>query len=174
MKKEMIPLKKRLMFLIDEDFYFLVYNILIFLDETGCVDENKPFNDLRKFSFLIDFISNSGTLSILNREKISGVDRQELNMSYARGSSRTPILNRILFTLEKRGILKVVKTDNQIISFYLQRGANVDLLLKSESFTQERMNSKELMGFIPRLRTSTLKYLMDRIYQERGVYIWHD
>lgn len=52
-----LAIKKKIMFIKEEDYYFLTYNLLILLDVFKCHNEKTGFKFYQKIAYLIDFIS---------------------------------------------------------------------------------------------------------------------
>lgn len=58
-------IRKRLMYVTQEDFYFLTYCLLLILKQIGCTKEDKLFKDIRKLAFCVDLVSDSELILLL-------------------------------------------------------------------------------------------------------------
>src|SRR5688572_16198555 len=57
--------KRQLMFVAGEDYYFLAYSLLILLSDVGAESSSKSLRDPRKAIYLADFIGNSHDVRLL-------------------------------------------------------------------------------------------------------------
>jgi hypothetical protein len=73
MNRDKQTAKKRMMFIQTEDYNFLTYNLLIFLDEMKCHNENSKFQDFRNIAYLIDFISKSADLESYEKHELHDI-----------------------------------------------------------------------------------------------------
>ena len=97
--------KKRLMFLTEEDFYFITYNLLLAL-KVFDADNGRFLKHPSKLAYIIDFSARRKLTEILvsaSTLKNKGRFSEMFLNSYIRGRSRTPIVNRLIYSLEKRG-----------------------------------------------------------------------
>jgi hypothetical protein len=171
-----IESKKGIMFSTGEDFYVYTYAIIIILEVLGCKGQ-KLFKDCRKMPYLIDFIINSRSADILelysNRVIKSKVDKVALTEAYSRAALRRGEVFKIIFSLEKKGIV------------VLQRGRKldqVDVSLVSESvpvdmldrvvFETEFNNAEIMAKTAKKLSTLTLETTVEKFFGAYGVKAW--
>lgn len=172
--------KKRMMFSKGDDFYFLTYNTLLLADALGCDSTDKPFQDHRKAAFLVSFIADPQLTSMALRRRATGrllptADRGELAKAYADGSARIHLLTRLVFAFEKKGLVRLQKSKRkQAIDFSLDRDNIPNDYLKNSMFSVEKGNITKLRSLLPQLRKSTLRVLLERLFEENGVEVWHD
>jgi hypothetical protein len=185
--------KKSLMYLSGEDFYYFSYSILLILNFLGCKN-GKYFRDYRKLPFLIDLINDENILfiiessletenedamkdpmdsSIVQKRNFNKLDTEYLFRSYSSGIARRSEMLKLLFTLEKSGFVKLRKGE-------AQASVDVSLLTKNvpkaffdkKLFEREYKNMDRLKSLIKRLPILSLGTLLDRVYEAQGVKTW--
>lgn len=185
--------KKSLMYLSGEDFYYFSYSILLILNFLGCKN-GKYFRDYRKLPFLIDLINDENILfiiessleaktqerltdptdsSVMQKRNFNKLDTEYLFRSYSSGIARRSEVLKLLFTLEKSGFVKLRKGEVQ---------AGVDVSLLSENvpktffdkklFERESKNMDRIKSLIKRLPILSLGTLLERVYEAQGVKTW--
>lgn len=170
--------KKRLMFLTEEDFYFLSYNCLLLLAHLKSKSADEAFHDIRKLSYLIEFVSNSYLAKIISEKSensyLSPRDKSELAKVYKKARDRLPMMNRLLHSMEKKGILSLVpnREKNTIDAFLVEQSLPKGFI-SAELFKSERNN---LAGITKgrRIRTCSLNALLESIFRKNGVATWLD
>jgi hypothetical protein len=177
MQMENINVKKRLMFVKGEDFYFLSYNILIILDLLGCYSSIKKFKDYRKLAFLIDFVADYNLANIISRNEnhnqLNSLDRELLMRTYSNGMIRLNQIIRLLFTLEKRGLIQLEKdATSSIVDVSLQKQMIPENLFDTELFQSELNNSIFLKNNIKRLSSLTLETTLQKLFDNYGITRW--
>lgn len=171
--------KKRMMFTAGDDFYFLMYNMLVLASEIKCYSFEKAFVDHRKVAFLIEFISNPWLTQLVaeNKEKqqtLSVADRSELTKFYANGASRIHLITRLLFAAERKGLVVLHPgSRGASINFSLNSSAFPNSFLIDPIFEMERANVALLRGLVHNLRMATLNKVLERLFRENGVHVWH-
>jgi hypothetical protein len=172
--------RKRLMFVTQEDFYFLTYNIIVILKTLGCIKEEKSFLDGRKLAFLVDFSSNNYLANELRRSSEENVllnkqDKDVFYQAYTKGRARLPFVNRLLYSLENKKII-TVKPDQEKkrLNIYLNDSAEIKKLVESGLFENEFVNAKIIQEAYSRIRSTSLDAALDNIFRKRGVETWLD
>jgi hypothetical protein len=172
-------LKKRMMFVKGDDFYFIAYNAMLLLSELDCTSVNKTFVDHRKLSFLIDFVSDPSLIQMVYRRKhlsttLSNGDRNELSHAYSRGASRQHLVMRLECVLETKGYFGIEKGTRQSgFDVYLHKEQLPERFLEDELYEVERQNVALIRKTIPKVRTMTLATMLQHLFQENGVEAWH-
>lgn len=174
-KKETTPEKiKRLSFIKAEDIFFVVYNILIFLDLLECKSKEKAFKDWRKLSFIIYIISDKRKIEILKDIK-NGLENRnlskELKEIYIEGIQNQNLIKHILLLLEKKEIIILEKEKTQINVFLLKSNSTNEFL-NNELFENDKININELKKILPKLRILTYKTFLQKVFEDSGVKIW--
>lgn len=172
--------KKRMMYSKGDDFYFLTYNLLILTSELKCFSEDKVFVDHRKVAFLVGFVSNPWLTDLASRCKgpnatPANIDRSELAKTYADGSARIHLMTRLLFASERKGLLTLYPGKRKhSIDFSINKTALPDGFLSNPIFEMERENVAQLRKLLPQLRNGKLSSLLERLFVENGVQVWHE
>lgn len=168
-----IKVKKRMMFIKSEDYYFLTYSIIILLDTLACTDKQRYFLDYRKLSYLIDFISNRKLVYLLEKEKLNDEEIRIMTNVYSSGILRVKEINKLLYSLDKKKIIHLKKdTKSDRIDVSLLRDQIDKDFIDKQLFEYELRNSLKLKAILKRL--SGLKYetLTEKLFIEKGVKIW--
>lgn len=165
--------KKRMMFIKDEDYNFLAYNIFIILNGLGCTKGKSKLKDHRKLSFLIDFVANGKLIDIIeksNRSKtINDVDREILNHSYTNALLRIKIINQLIFTLNNEYIIEVSEKGLERVNIVLDKN-NVDKeFFKGDLFKIERNNLKRLKKEVQRMTIIDISNMLNQLYYKHGI-----
>lgn len=167
--------KKKLMFVTGEDFYFLTYNILLFLKELNCDGENRKFKDYRKLAFLVDFISDRDLIKILSKNKGKGTilnkeDRRAIINAWSNGIVRVKLLARLLYALEQKGLIGMEKdSTRKSVTVWYKRNERTKQFFKENVFEIEKGNAKSLTGIIQRLSNMTLETLEEKVFHNYGI-----
>ncbi|WP_176719433.1 hypothetical protein [Rhodohalobacter halophilus] len=169
--------KKRLMFVKGEDFYFMSYNTFLLLDILNCKSSDKVFKDYKKLSFLIDFVSNPLLTEILSNSKskhnLSIYDKELLNEAYGNGVTRMAHFKRLLFSLEKKEFIGLVKNQKRnTIDIYLNPEGDINFLRNEEIFYIERKNAEIVKSSIPRLTILKLENVLSNLFNNFGITTW--
>lgn len=157
--------KKRLMFIQKEDYNYLCYNFILLLDVMGCTEEKKSFKDFKKIAYLVDFIS-------ANRN-IDEFSEGELGSIYSKAQLKKTLLSHLLVILKNR----------DMIGFSLNKiHTSFDIWLKKDNipsdffnynfFKKEKDNIEYIKNEVRRIRTTTVKTMVDRIFTSKNVMTW--
>jgi hypothetical protein len=171
--------RKRLMFVTQDDFYFLTYNLFVLLREYDCISPETAFKDIRKLGYLIDFVSDSNTCTALVRALESNLfredDKQQFSRAYVKGRERMPFINRLVFAFEKKGLVSTVTEDEKrTISVFINQQQLPANFERSPLFSAEIENAKLLRKALPRLRSVSLSTLLENVFRAHGVTTWLD
>ena len=157
--------KKRMMFIQMEDYNFLAYNLLIFLDEMKCHSENTRFKDFRKIAYLIDFISGSANLDKYERFELSNI--------YLNAQLKKKLLSHLIITLQNRGFLDIsLNTTHRTIELWLNKENISKEFFDKQKFQREISNIKKLKQEFKITKVSKLTSLVDELFKKRGVFTW--
>jgi hypothetical protein len=170
-----IEVKKRLMFVKSEDYYYLTYNIFFILHNLGCYNcEKRKFRDYRKLAFLIEYASDYNLINILENSKqgqsLSAIDKELLTRTYTSGMIMQGQLIRLLFTLENKNFIVLEKDDVQsTVNVCLNKGRIPEDLFNSDIFKPENNNMKILKKHLLRLNQLTLETLLNKLFDNYGI-----
>lgn len=157
--------KKRMMFIQGEDYNFLAYNLLIFLNEMGCHSENTKFRDFRKIAYLIDFISGSANLDEFERFELSNI--------YLKAQLKKKLLSHLIITLQNKSYLDIsLNTTHKSIELWINKKNIPKDFFDKTIFKREISNIKKLKKELGITKVSLLKKLIDDIFTNRGVSTW--
>ncbi|MBD9667090.1 hypothetical protein IB278_24220 [Variovorax sp. VRV01] len=167
--------KRPLFFISGEDFYFVAYSILLVLQYLG--GSARRVKDHRKIAYLIQFLGDSRLIDLLERTQGVGVanaiDRELLFSSYTSAELHKREVFKIIFSMERRGFLRMQRTDSpEMLDITLISDGVPQGFFESDSFTDERANAEKLRKLVPRLSLLTFESLLDRLYKDRGVRVW--
>lgn len=166
---------RRLNHLVGEDFYFLSYSILLALHVLS--PRGAVFRDNRKLAHVVQFVSDSRLLSILDRYQggrvENPVDRELLFAAFSKAELLKREIYKLLLSLDKRGVLTATLSS---IPGLINVSLNADVIepdfFVSPLFEAERRNATELRRLLPRLGQMTLETFLERVYVNRGVRAW--
>jgi len=157
--------KKRLMFIPTEDYNFLAYNFLIFLDEMKCYNEKTRFKKKKKIAYLIDFISGSSNLDEYEKFELSNI--------YLKAQLKKKLLSHLILTLQNKGYLNIsLNTTHKTIELWLNKENIPKDFFDREKFKREISNIRKLTKELKITKVSSLKKLVDNIFTNRGVATW--
>lgn len=124
--------KKRLMFCVTEDSYFLTYNIILILGLMECFND-KYFKDCNKITLLVTIIEKHQNISvtekILEDKYINKYDKKVLFDMYYNSKLKSRSVISIIFSLHKKGIINVRKS-----------GKTIDISLKNKKIYEKFSN----------------------------------
>lgn len=167
-------IKKRIMFNKDSDYYFITYNSLLILDNLNCYEGKSNFYDYRKLIYILPFIADEDLLRIVTKE--ASLREEEIKILediYINAKLREPILKSILFTLVKKGYIKMEKNKNRkSIDLKLINNSISKDFLNLEVFKMEYGNITIYKSYYQRLTILSLENLIEKLFKEKGVIIW--
>jgi len=165
MNKNKQSAKKRMMFISSEDYNFLAYNLLIFLDEMKCHNENSKFQDFRNIAYLIDFISQSADLE--------SYEKNELSIIYFKAQLKKKLLSHLIITLQNKDYLGIsLNIKHRTIELWLNKEKIPKNFFDKTKFSKEISNIKQLKKVLGIKKNTLVKTLVDKIFKERKVSTW--
>jgi len=168
--------KKRMMFVLDDDYYFITIKLLIVLIQLDCY--KKQFVDYKKLAFIIAFMKENKDLYLFNKSiseynNLDILEKERLVNIYYRGNMDQPIIKRILFFLQKKELIKLQKNPKY---------GSVDVSLIKNKNAYEILSSVEMVNDIEKIqcilksfnRVKTIKYdtFIERIFGSSEVSKW--
>lgn len=168
--------QRSLFFTTGQDLYFLSYNLLVLLYSVGATAE-KPVKDARTLPLLITLVADAQLLDLMARRAMdipsSSGDYRLLVNAESKARRKRPYVARLLGALERRGLLEAqVVGDRRSVG--LRDRAVLHDFISAPIFDQERSNAKKLREVVPRAKILTRETLYKRVFQSRGVRVWHD
>jgi len=177
-KKHNIDVKKRIMFSKEDDYYFITYNILVFLEALGCLSENSRFVDHTKLTYIIPFISNKALLEDLVRFNNSNylLNREEIDLlreTYYSSRLKLKLVTSILFALEHNEYIELKKNETRhSIDIWIRKDKIPSSFFNPSLYKIEIEHTQKLRAIIPRIRTLTVSTLLEQFYGNKGVKVW--
>ena len=152
--------KKRMMFVLEEDYYYITIKILLILRCLNCT--KKYFKDYQKLSFLLEFIKGDSYIRLLKKSILDSVnihleDREKLVNVYYKAKLNNAVIQRVLFFLEKKKIIELKKDIRTItIDIKLIEIELVDEIFKEDIFRKDEDICNMIKEIYPRV--SSVKY----------------
>jgi len=178
MKKETSEFKKRLMFLKGEDLYYLAYNSLVMLKEFECDTIETALLDYTKIAFLLEFVADNRLVDIVVAgDKSEGKhvthNCRRLQAAYTQGLMRKHIIYRLMFALERKGLVSLQMNNNKgVVAVWMNNNKLPQGYFETELYESEVQNAKVIKKIHPRIRTMNLDTLLTRLYTDNGVQVW--
>lgn len=182
--------KKKLMFLTGEDYYLLTYSLLLLLKTLNCKN-GKYFKDYRKLPFLIEIINDDNLIFILSPKPVLNenvtlgkapltaarplnvVDKEYLFRSYSAGMARRSEILKILFTLEKSGLVTLRKGDHEFEIDVCMNATSIPVgFFNKTIFAREIENIIKFKSIVKRLSALTFRTMIEAIYDKHGIQTW--
>ncbi|MDT8717636.1 hypothetical protein IAI10_13265 [Clostridium sp. 19966] len=168
--------KKRIMFIESEDYYFITYNLLLILYKFNCLSIDTAFKYPEKLASLIYFISNYKNINLFKMaiDKniiLNSTDKERILDIYAKSKIIKKDLLRILFALERKKIINLIKND-EVIEVSVNMNSLGKDFFKNRLFNIEMDNIDEIKKIWSRLRTVKYSTYYDKIFKENGVAKW--
>lgn len=171
------------MFATGDDYYYITYTSMILLSVMKRNKPEKQFRDIRKLSFLIDFVSSERLVNIVERyqnrdlvhSEMNTEDRELLVNSYANGLLRQQHVLKLLFALDNREIVSIKKSeDKEVINIWLNEDNFSKDFLKLDVFKKEKENAKKITKLVQRISVLNLDTLLEGLYENYGIKTWQD
>jgi hypothetical protein len=169
-----VSAKKRLMYLSGEDFYLYCYSVFVILASLGCCN-GRYFRDYRKLAFLVDIIRDEKTTYVVSRSsdsKLNSKDYEQLLESHSTGLTLRSEILKLLFVLEKRGYVSLVRGKADEINISLNKDNLHKDFFDKKRFDSEYKNISRVAEKVKRLASLTLETMLTKIYVENGVRSW--
>lgn len=169
--------KKRMMFILEEDYYFITIKILSILKSLNCSD--KPFEDYRKLGIVFEFIKSQINLDflykLLNSDEKDIFDTERIIKIFCDSRLDVSIIKRILFFLEKRKIVELSRSiKNSNIDVRLLENEELEALVESGALNDDLKSCMEVKKLIPRLKNLKLETLQKKVFGYDEVAKWEE
>jgi len=168
--------KKRMMFVLDKDYYFITIKLLIILNCLNCYKDK--FIDYRKLAFIIGFIKDDKDIDLYKKNIRRSIDlnifeRERLINIYCNGNMDQPLIKRVLFFLAKKRIIILEKNVKfNCIDVVLVKDEKLDEILSSENLYNDIDKVKNIYDEFTRLRSIKYKSFIERIFGDSEVAKW--
>ena len=169
--------KKRMMFILEEDYYFITIKILAILKALDC--DVKRFEDHRKLGIIFEFIKDEKNFAFLNKllknDQLDLFDNEKAVRIFCESKLNISVIKRVLFFLEKQGMIELSRS---------KKNSNLDVCLKDTKEFTELINEGVLDSdlnrcmtikkLIPRLKSLKLDTLQKKVFGYSEVTKWED
>jgi len=157
--------KKRMMYIHREDYNFLTYNLLLVLFVFECFSESKSFTDFRKIAYLIDFISSPSNIDTYNKTELANI--------YSKAQLKKKLLSHLLIVLNNKNYIGIkLNNTRKTLDVWLKVDELPIDFIDLKYFDQEIGNINQLKKLVGRMRTVTIKTVVDKIFTDNGVLTW--
>lgn len=162
--------KKRLMFILEDDYYYITLKVLAILKALDC--DKKPFEDYRKIGIIFELIKNPSNLlffeKILNKVQLDIFDSERIiGISY-NAKINAAVIKRVLFFLEKQNMINMNRSlKGDYIDVFLLNTLQIRQLIEENILSEDIEKVALLKRKIPRLRSIKISTL-------RKKNIWFD
>lgn len=157
--------RKRLMFIQKEDYNFLTYNLLLLLKYYGAVSKESKFQDFKKISYLINFISKDSNFDNYNKYELARI--------YSKSHLKKQLLSHIVLVLKNKQYIGVdINYVRNSLDIWLIEENIPEDFLNSILFEKEIENIKYLRSELPLLKSIKLITLLNEIFTKNNVKIW--
>jgi hypothetical protein len=167
--------KKRMMFILEEDYYFITIKILSILKSLECY--KKPFEDYRRLGIVFEFIKDDARIPLLEKliknERLDIFENEKALKIFCDSKLDVAIIKRVLFFLERKNIVELRKST---------KSGNIDILLLNndeiEKTIHEGILKRDLekciivKKLIPRIRSLKIDTLQTKIFGYSEVTKW--
>ncbi len=166
--------KKRMMFVLEEDYYYITMKIISILQYMNCI--NSKLVDYRKISYIISCTTDDETLklfckSIDDYNSLSIIERERLLDMYYKGSLNQPIVKRVLFFLEKKNIICIVKNHNYgCIDVNLVKNKHLKDIFINEYFKEDRQRINTFYKKYNRVRSVKYETFIFKVFGSSEVF----
>lgn len=164
--------RRRLMFVPGEDFYFLTYTTLLVLGHFDCTRRERPFHDSTKISYLADLIGGDADLNLaLATTPVDARARARLSVLHDRAVARRAPLTRVLEALARRewiGVHREAGTED----IFLIPSDEVKRLQANDAYQSECIRLERIRKAFPQLRSMKTETMRDRLFTNHGVRTW--
>lgn len=169
--------KKRMMFILEEDYYFITIKILSILTALEC--DIKPFEDHRKLGIIFEFIKDEKNFDflqkLLNNKELDLFDNERAIKIFCESKLDVSVIKRVLFFLEKQEMLELSRSiKNSNINVLLKRVDKFNELVNEGILDDDLKRCRTVKRLIPRLRSLKLDTLQTKIFGYNEVEKWED
>lgn len=169
--------KKRMMFVLDEDYYFVTIKILTIVYFISGF--NTKFVDYRKLPFILELARDSKRLKLYEKavgsRELNIFEHEELTGIYCSANLNYAMIERVIYFLDKQNIIRVSKNSRfGCIDIELARNSEIKDLLENDIFSVEYKNLNVIKSNMNRIGTYKFETFISKIYGKNEVAKWED
>lgn len=168
--------KKRMMFILEEDYYFITIKLLSILVTLEC--DKTPFSDYRKLGILIELIKDNNMVlfrKLISNKELDIFENEKALKLFCNSKIDISVIKRVLFFLEKQKIItlmKNIKTGN--IDITMERNNDIYDIFKKENMKKDIESIKEIKKNIRGIKILKLETLQTKIWGYSEGSKWED
>ncbi len=169
--------KKRMMFILEEDYYFITIKLLMALKAFECAE--NPFVDYRKLGIVFEFVKSQGNMiffeKLLNQKAGNIFDNERAIKLFCDSKLNVSVIKRVLFFLEKQNMIEMKKNEkNGNIDILLKADDKLDELLENDLMKEDICRCLIIKKYLPKIRSLKLSTLQDKVFGYNEVTRWED
>ena len=167
--------KKRMMFILEEDYYFITIKILSILKALEC--EKKPFEDYTRLAILFELMKDEKDFifykKIINQDNRDLFDNERLIKIFCDSKMGESVIKRVLFFLEKQHMVELKKSlKNESIDVLLIENKEFEDLVREGVLNDDLERVLYMKKTINRLRSLKIQTLQTKIFGYDEVKKW--
>ena len=169
--------KKRMMFILEEDYYFITIKILSVLKALEC--DKKPFEDYRKLGIIFEFVKSEDNINFLEKlicNRYDDIfDSERAIKIFCDSRLCVAVIKRILFFLDKKEMIELIRSKkNSNIDVKLKNSAKLEELIDLGILDEDLKRCRKVKCLLPRIRSLKLETLQKKIFGYDEVSKWED
>lgn len=169
--------KKRMMFILEEDYYFITIKILSILKALQC--DKKTFEDYRKLGIIFEFVKNQENMiffeKLVNQKATNIFDNERAIKLFCDSKLSVSVIKRVLFFLEKQDMIEMNKSQkNGNIDVLLKENDEFKSLIETDALKEDINRCLIIKKYIPKIRNLKLSTLQEKVFGYNEVAKWED
>lgn len=169
--------KKRMMFILEEDYYFITIKLLSILKALDC--NKKPFEDYRKLGIVLEAIKSEENIRFLQKlihhGQLNIFDNDKVIKFFCDSRLNVSIIKRVLFFLEKQNMVELTRSvKNSNIDVTLKESKAFNDLIEMKILDEDLNRCFTVRKLIPRIRSLKLETLQKKVFGYDEVSKWED
>ena len=167
--------KKRMMFILEEDYYFITIKLLSILKALDC--DIKPFEDYRKLGIIFEFVKSQENTEFLekliNQKEDNIFDNEKSIKIFCDSKLNVSVIKRVL--LEKQDMIEMRKNPkNSNIDILLKINDKLRSLIETGLLEEDISRCLTIKKLLPRIRSLKLSTLQEKVFGYNEVTKWED
>lgn len=169
--------KKRMMFILEEDYYFITIKLLSILKALDC--DKKPFEDYRKLGIILEAVKSEENViffhRLINQSEQNIFDNEKTIRFFCDSRLNVSVIKRVLFFLEKQNIVEMTRSlKNSNIDITLKESDAFNILSEMKVLDEDFNRGLTVRKLIPRIRSIKLETLQNKVFGFDEVSKWED
>lgn len=169
--------KKRMMFILEEDYYFITIKLLSILKALDC--DKKPFEDYRKLGIALEAIKSEENIiflqKLIHHSQLNIFDNDKAIKFFCDSRLNVSVIKRVLFFLEKQNMVELTRSiKNSNIDVTLKESEAFNNLIEMKILDEDLNRCFTVRKLIPRIRSLKLETLQKKVFGYDEVTKWED